>query len=124
MVIPSTMDLSRVRRKRLALGTSPPVARPKDRRFGPWRTRHAHLHSVLVFFFEATTTPRLTGALEMLSGSDARERLSEERVRQAAVAYRMSVSVRDLSSSASGCDEALMAVKAVWRSICSVELSP
>ena len=90
------MDLSRVRRKRLALGrTSPPVAWPKDGQFGPWRTRHAHLHSLLVFFFEATTTPRLTGALEMLSGSDAREAFSEERVRQTAGAYRISVSVRD-----------------------------
>ena len=90
------MDLSCVRRKRLASGrTSPPVARPKDGQFGPWRTRHAHLHSLLVFFFEATTTPRLTGALEMLSGSDAREAFSEERVRQAAGANRISVSVRD-----------------------------
>ena len=90
------MDLSCVRRKRLASGrTSPPVARPKDGKFGPWRTRHAHLHSLLVFFFEATTTPRLTGALEMLSGSDAREAFSEERVRQTAGAYRISVSVRD-----------------------------
>ena len=46
-------------------------------------------------FFEATTTPRLTGALEMLSGSDARGAFSEERVRQAAGANRISVSVRD-----------------------------
>ena len=74
VVIPSTMALSRVRRKRLALGRiSPPVTRPKDRRFSPYRTRHAHMHSLLVVLFEATTTPRLTGALEMLSGSDARE---------------------------------------------------
>ena len=53
------------------------------------------MHSLLVFFFEATTTPRLTGALEMFSGSDAREAFSEERVRQAAGANRISVSVRD-----------------------------